>query len=179
MSPIDLARYGESDLGAACAATRDLLANGSGPRYVHVCHAGWDHHSGIWEGRSNHYTQCSELDAALSSLVEDLAATRTGAGTLLDETLLVTMSEFGRAPGALNGMRGRDHHTANFPALFAGAGVDGGRILGRTDGDGKRCVETGWRHRRQPRVEDVVATMAIALGIDWTAGEEISEIYRA
>ena len=43
--------------------------------------------------------------------------------TLLDETLVVNMSEFGRTPGPLNNMHGRDHHNPVYPALFAGRGV--------------------------------------------------------
>ena len=178
MSRIDRDRYGNTELGAACAAARDLLANDAPARYIHICHPGWDHHAGIWDGPSNHYTQCAHLDAALSSLVEDLEhVVAQPAHSLLDETLLVAMSEFSRTPGALNGMGGRDHHTGCFPALFAGAGIEGGRVIGRTDSEGLRCVELGWRRQRQPRVEDVVATMASALGIDWLTGEEISEVF--
>jgi uncharacterized protein (DUF1501 family) len=87
---------------------------------------------------------------------------------VLDETLVVAMSEFGRTPGALNNMAGRDHYNRCFPALFAGAGSKGGLVLGRTDSEGAKCLETGWGRRDQPRIENVVATMLSALGIDWT-----------
>lgn len=88
--------------------------------------------------------------------------------TLLDETLVVAMSEFGRTVGALNNMLGRDHYNKCFPALFAGAGVKGGRVLGRTDSGGAKVLDTGWQRKEQPRIENVVATMYSALGIDWT-----------
>jgi hypothetical protein len=83
------------------------------------------------------------------------------------------MGEFGRTPGALNHMAGRDHYNPCFPAMFAGAGVKGGLVLGRTDKDGLKCEETGWKHlKEQPKIENVVATMYSALGIDW--GKEVS-----
>lgn len=78
------------------------------------------------------------------------------------------MGEFGRTPGALNHMAGRDHYNKCFPIFMAGAGVKGGRVLGRTDAEGAKCIETGWNHKEQPRTENVVATMYSALGIDWT-----------
>jgi hypothetical protein len=78
------------------------------------------------------------------------------------------MSEFGRTPRALNHIAGRDHHKYVFPALFAGAGVKGGLVLGASDSDGDRCVDTGWKHKQQPRIENVVATIYSALGIDWS-----------
>ncbi len=87
---------------------------------------------------------------------------------MLDETLVVAMSEFGRTPGALNNMAGRDHYNKVFPALFAGAGVKPSQILGETDSEGARCLDTGWHRREQPRIENVVATMYSALGIDWS-----------
>jgi uncharacterized protein (DUF1501 family) len=126
----------------------------------------------IWDraAESNHYKLCAELDPALASLMEDLSSTPSKTDpskTLLDETLVVVMGEFGSTPGALNNMAGRDHHNKVFPALFAGAGVTPGRILGASDKDGARCAETGWHRKEQPRIENVVATMYSALGIDW------------
>jgi uncharacterized protein (DUF1501 family) len=105
-----------------------------------------------------------------ASLIEDLTATPSKTDpkkTLLDETLVVLMSEFGRTIGALNHMGGRDHHKYAFPALFAGGGVKGGLVLGATDADGAFVVDTGWQNKKQPRIENVVATMYSALGIDW------------
>jgi len=55
-----------------------------------------------------------------------------------------------------------------FPALFAGAGVEGGLVIGASDSDGSRCVDPGWNRKVQPRIENVVATMYSALGIDWS-----------
>lgn len=169
----DKERYGNSPIGVSCILARNVLAQDAGTHYVHVCHPGWDHHVQIWDRKaaSNHYKLCEEFDPALSSLLEDLASMPSKhdpAKTLLDETLVVVMSEFGRTPGALNNMAGRDHYNKCFPALFAGAGVKPGLILGKTDKDGAKCLDTGWHRKEQPRIENIVATMYSALGIDWT-----------
>jgi hypothetical protein len=68
----------------------------------------------------------------------------------------------------VNHLHGRDHYNPCFPALFAGAGVKGGSVVGRSDKDGAKCEETGWNRKEQPRIENIVATMYSALGIDWT-----------
>jgi len=169
----DRERYGNTSVGISCALARNVLAQDGGAHYIHICHPGWDHHAKIWDHKagSNHYKLISEFDPAFASLIEDLARTpskATPGKMLLDETLVVAMGEFGRTPGAVNHLHGRDHYNPCFPALFAGAGVQGGRILGRTDKDGAKCEETGWKHKEQPRIENVVATMYSALGIDWT-----------
>jgi uncharacterized protein (DUF1501 family) len=103
--------------------------------------------------------------------MEDLSTTKSKhdpSKTLLDETLVVVSSEFGRTPGQLNNMAGRDHYNHCYPILFAGAGVKPGKIHGRTDSEGAKCLETGWHRKEQPRIENVVATMYSALGIDWS-----------
>ncbi len=169
----DKARYGSTAVGTSCILARNVLAQDAGAHYIHICHPGWDHHVQIWDRKasSNHYTLCQEFDPALSSLLEDLGrmpSKQDPSKTLLDETLVVVMSEFGRTPGALNNMAGRDHYNKCFPALLAGAGVKAGSILGRTDAEGAKCVETGWHRKEQPRIENIVATMYSALGIDWT-----------
>lgn len=172
ISEEDRKRYGNSAPGLGCALARNLLREDGGTRYIHVCQHGWDHHRRIWDRTTpdNHYALIKDFDPALASLIEDLAAMpakETPGKTLLDETLVVFMSEFGRTPGPLNHILGRDHHKYVFPAMFAGAGVKGGTILGSSDSEGRRCAETGWKHKEQPRIENVVATIYSALGIDW------------
>ena len=173
ISEEDRKRYGNNPVGTSAILARNVLAADGGAHYVHICHPGWDHHVQIWDKKapSNHYKLCDEFDPAFSSLLEDLAKTpsKTDAGrTLLDETLVICMGEFGRTVGALNNMDGRDHHNKCDPALFAGASVKGGRVLGSSDNDGSLCVETGWHREEQPRMENILATMMSALGIDWT-----------
>ena len=161
----DRKRYGNTGVGLSALFARNLLAQRGGTRYIHICHSGWDHHVRIWDhaAESNHYKLAAEFDPAFASLLEDLARMK-----LLDDTLIVCMSEFGRTPGALNSAHGRDHHNKVFPAVFAGAGVKGGRIIGASDKDGQFCAETGWKHKPQPRIENVMATIYSALGIDWS-----------
>ncbi len=169
----DRKRYGNTGVGIASALTRNVLAQDAGTRYVHICQHGWDHHKNIWDksNADNHYKLIADFDPAAASLIEDLATTpskATPGKMLLDETLVVLMSEFGRTPGPLNHLAGRDHHKHVFPALFAGAGVKGGLVLGASDSEGRTCAETGWKHKAQPRIENVVATIYSALGIDWS-----------
>ena len=169
----DRKRYGNTDFGLSCIFSRNLLQQDGGTRYIHICHFGWDHHKQIWDrsNKSNHYKLISEFDPAAASLIEDLASTQSKIDpnkTLLDETLVVLMSEFGRTVGALNHMGGRDHHNHVFPALFAGAGVKGGLVIGESDAKGEYCKDAGWRYKQQPHIENVVSTMYSALGIDFT-----------
>ena len=169
----DRKRYGNTGTGIACALARNVLAQDAGTRYIHICQHGWDHHKHIWDKNDpdNHYKLIADFDPAAASLIEDLATTpskATPGKMLLDETLVVLMSEFGRTPGQLNHMAGRDHHKYVFPALFAGAGVKGGQVIGASDSDGARCADPGWNHKEQPRIENVVATIYSALGIDWS-----------
>lgn len=169
----DRKRYGNTSVGLSCALTRNILSQDAGTRYIHICQHGWDHHKEIWtpEAPTNHYKLIKDVDPALASLIEDLTTTpsKTNPGkSLLDETLVVMMGEFGRTPGPLNFMAGRDHHKRCFPAMFAGAGVKGGLVLGASDADGDKCVDTGWHRKQQPRIENVIATIYSALGIDWS-----------
>lgn len=173
ISEEDRKRYGNNPVGISCILARNVLAADAGTHYIHICHPGWDHHVQIWDrsAASNHYTLCAEFDPAFSSLLDDLATRKSKTDpskTLLDETLVVCMSEFGRTIGALNNMAGRDHYNRCYPALFAGAGVKGGRLLGMTDKDGGKVIDTGWHRREQPRMENILATIHSALGIDWT-----------
>ncbi len=169
----DRQRYGNTSVGLSSILTRNLLQQDGGTRYIHICHDGWDHHKDIWTktAPTNHFKQASQMDPALASLIEDLAVAQSPVHpgkTLLDDTLVVCMGEFGRTPGPLNFQHGRDHHKACFPAMFAGAGVKGGRVVGASNADGTKCVDTGWQHSMQPRIENVVATIYSALGIDWS-----------
>ena len=168
----DHKRYGSSPLGDACLAARNLLLANAGTRYISVSHNGWDLHANMFDpsGKVNHYTICRELDDALSSLLEDLAKHRRADGkTLLEKTFIVCTGEFGRTGGELTINKGRDHNRLAQTALFAGAGVQGGRAFGVTDEQGAKVVKTEWNNRnRAIYTEDIFATVYSLLGIDWT-----------
>src|SRR5262249_16709930 len=116
--------------------------------------SGWDTH---WD----HYPRMRDellpgLDRALAGLIADLDARG-----LLDETLVLCLSEHGRTP-RLNNARGggRDHWSEAYSALFAGGGVARGRVIGRTDRHAATVAE------RPVSPKDVLATVYHLLGID-------------
>ena len=94
------------------------------------------------------------MDPALASLVQDLAESG-----LLDKTLVVMLSEFGRTP-KINDDAGRDHWASVFSGFIAGGGVKGGTVIGSSDEDGAHPKD------RPVRVPDIHATICHALGID-------------
>jgi hypothetical protein len=173
LTETDRKRYGASSVGDGCLIARNLIAADAGTHYIHVCHADWDHHSDIYNKEAkgaNHYNKCNELDAALVSLMDDLTSTpspRAPGKTLLDETLIVSMGEFGRTPGEINSGHGRDHFPKSYSVIFAGGGVTGGRVIGSTDATGSKIVSNGWSKPGPVRIENVAATIYSALGIDW------------
>ncbi|MGN6184619.1 MAG: DUF1501 domain-containing protein [Thermoanaerobaculia bacterium] len=158
------ARYGATSFGDSLVVARNLVAANKGTRFVQVTLGGWDHHSDIYDkdAAQSIYAQSAELDAALGALLADLDATN-----LLDETLIVIASEFGRTVGPLNGQGGRDHFLRN-SVIFAGGGTKGGRAIGKTDATGANVIEYGWSAQRDVRPEDVTCTIYSALGIDYT-----------
>lgn len=160
----DRSRYGATQFGDALILAKQLIASHRGTRFVQATSFGWDHHSALYESLAG---KCRELDA-VGVLMDDLAATpgEEAGKTLLDETLIVIYSEFGRTTGPLNGAAGRDHFP-RMSVVFAGGGVRGG-IVGATDNVGNKAVEYGWRGNRDVRPEDVTCTLYSALGIDYT-----------
>ena len=158
------ARYGSTTFGDSLIVARNLVASNKGTRFVQTTLGGWDHHADIYDraDAASLYARSAELDAALSALLADLVATN-----LLDETLIVLTSEFGRTVGPLNNQRGRDHYLRNATVL-AGGGIRGGTIIGKTNATGDKVEEYGWRGERDVRPEDVTATIYSALGIDYT-----------
>lgn len=174
------ARYGKTAFGDACLIARNMVMAGAGTRYILVNQGGWDHHGDIYgksgDGRMEDsrkrgglYANCGELDPAFASLIVDLKSKKDSQGRpLLDRTLVVVNGEFGRTPGPLTDIKGRDHWPAVRAGLFAGGGVKGGRVLGATDAQGGKIVDFGWHQKRPMYPEDVTATVYSALGIDWT-----------
>ena len=174
----DSRRYGSTTFGDACLVARNILAANQGTRFIAINHAGengttWDNHANIY-GTDTLPSLTREIDAGLAGLITDMRSmpaspTQNGRSpSLLDKTLIVVMGEFGRTPGNLNDQGGRDHHPI-FSALFAGGGTRGNVVVGRTDDRGEAIVDSGWRERSRPtRVDDIVATIYSALGINWT-----------
>lgn len=158
------ARYGSTTFGDSLIVARNLVASGKGTRFVQTTMGGWDHHSDIYDhdAAQSLYVQCAELDAALGALLGDLTSMN-----LLDDTLVVIVSEFGRTVGPLSNQGGRDHYLRN-SIVFAGGGTKGARIIGKTDAQGSGILEYGWSAARDVRTEDVACTIYSALGIDYT-----------
>ncbi|MFN3648877.1 MAG: DUF1501 domain-containing protein [Armatimonadota bacterium] len=139
--------------GEQCLVARRLVERGV--RYVQLFHGGggggeWDAHSEI---KNNHTRLAEQVDKPISGLLKDLK--RRG---MLDDTLVVWGTEFGRSPGAEG--TGRDHHPQGFCAWLAGAGVKGGVTHGATDELGFHAVQD--RHY----VTDIHATVLHLLGLD-------------
>ena len=138
-----------------CLTARRLVEKGV--RFVQVYHGDWDAHSKLKE---NHSKNCSEVDQPIAALLGDLK--QRG---LLDETLVVWATEFGRTPGIEirdtgNFIDGRDHHNYGFTVWMAGGGIKGGITHGATDELGFHAVED--RHY----VTDIHATVLKQLGLD-------------
>jgi hypothetical protein len=139
--------------GRLCLAARRLVERGV--RFVQLFHGGggggaWDAHAGI---RANHGQLSEQVDLPIAGLLRDLK--RRG---MLDETIVVWGTEFGRSPGAQ--ADGRDHHPQGFCAWLAGGGIKGGIVHGATDELGFHAVED--RHY----VTDIHATVLHQLGLD-------------
>jgi uncharacterized protein (DUF1501 family) len=111
----------------------------------------WDAHGGL---KAGHSQLCGQVDRPIAALIHDLK--RHG---LLNETLVVIGTEFGRTPGA-QGSDGRDHHPYGFSVALAGGGIRGGMVHGATDELGFHAVQD--RHY----VTDLHATILAQLGLD-------------
>ncbi len=163
-------RYGASTFGDSLVIARNLVAGRKGTRFVQVTFGGWDHHSGIYDTAGDSlYSQMAQFDPAFGALLTDLQATpgSVAGKTLLDETLVVITAEFGRSVGVLNNQDGRDHNL-RMTSVWAGGGIRGGQVLGKTDATGNDVAEYGWSANRDVRPEDVTCTIYSALGIDYT-----------
>jgi Protein of unknown function (DUF1501) len=173
VSDEDKMRYGNSSIGTSLTLARNLLRADAGTRFILASHGGWDHHSDIYKPSSrNHPLLMGELDKAITSLVLDLSALPGNSDhskSLLDETLIVCMSEFGRTPGDISATRaGREHYIHAHCGMFFGGGVAQGGVIGKTDANGGTIIDFGWSPKRPIYMEDVACTIYSALGIDWT-----------
>lgn len=177
-------QYGLHRPGQACLLARRLLeagvplvtviwnhSNRGQDRYpADTAEYGWDTHNDIFESLKVHL--CPRFDSTMATLLSDLDERG-----LLDETLVVCMGEFGRAPKVAvesnfaGSAPGRKHWAAAYSLLLAGAGVQRGAVVGRSDRLGAEVVT------RRYAPWDIAATMFAALGID-PAGHYRDELNR-
>ncbi|MFN4257677.1 MAG: DUF1501 domain-containing protein [Gemmataceae bacterium] len=138
-----------------CLLARRLIERGV--RFVNLFHASWDHHSNLDKELT---FNAGMADQPVAALIKDLK--QRG---LLDETLVLWLSEFGRTPlgenrGGSTNVTGRDHHPFAFSIWMAGGGVQGGQVIGRSD-------EIGWGIEERPiHINDLHATILHLFGLD-------------
>jgi hypothetical protein len=152
-------RYGDSDFGRGCLLSKRLVERGV--RVVQLYFGNgqpWDNHDDIMI----HKKLASEVDQPVAALLDDLKATG-----LLDETLVLFGSEFGRTPAVETSSRvkvqnGRDHNPFGFSIWLAGGGIKGGIAYGVTDEFGFRAEQD------KVHVHDLHATLLHLMGIDHT-----------
>ncbi|MGE0606864.1 MAG: DUF1501 domain-containing protein [Pirellulales bacterium] len=150
-------RYG-GEFGQRCLLSRRLVERGV--RFIEVSHnlnflngSGWDvHNSGI----VNQHKLIQEMDTAVSTLITDLEEKK-----LLDKTLIVITSEFGRPPEFDSG-GGRGHQGSTFSCVLAGGGLAHCGAYGETDEVAKKIVSD------PASVPDFFATICAAVGVDYS-----------
>ncbi len=142
-------RYGRTNIGQRLLMARRLVE--AGARYLMVTDGGYDHHTNLRTAMSRSMPM---VDQGFAALISDLKASG-----LLETTLVIITSEFGRTP-RYNATRGRDHWPRAFSVVMAGGGIRGGQIHGATVADGS-----------EPESDpvgpaDLSATIFTLLGID-------------
>ena len=148
---------GEPSFARNCLLARRLVERGV--RFVQLFDQGWDHHGNLLDRLP---AKCRQVDRPIAGLIADLK--RRG---LLDDTLVVWGTEFGRTPmaqttggGGENTKTGRDHHNAAFTLWTAGGGTRGGTAIGSTDDLGYGPAD------RPVHLHDFNATLLHLLGFD-------------
>ena len=145
-------RYGRTPVGQGALLARRLVE--AGVRFVTIA-KGWlnyDTHGDNFNTMKK--VLLPEFDPAFSTLIEDLHDRG-----MLDTTLVIANSEFGRTP-KVNADAGRDHHSKAWSVVFAGAGLTGGRVIGATDKTATEVTDT------PVEPEDLLFTLYTMLGID-------------
>ena len=141
-------QYGRHQYGQSALLARRLVEAGS--RCVTVNTGNWDHHDNIEKGLEQHLPP---LDQAIGTLIADLE--QRG---MLEDTMVYCAGEFGRTP-MINGHAGRDHWANCFTVMFAGGGIQGGRVVGASEKFG------GGVKDRLTTPLDLLATIYHGLGI--------------
>jgi hypothetical protein len=140
--------YGRTNMGQSCLLARRLIE--AGTRFVTVTSGGWDTHQKNFTALK---TLLPPIDQAFPALVNDLRERG-----LLDTTLVVWLTDFGRTP-IVNSAAGRDHWSTASMLCMAGAGTPAGQVIGKTDETGARPVDVEWYPA------DVAATIYTKMGI--------------
>ena len=141
-------RYGKNTAGQRMLLSRRLVE--SGVRFVSMTYGGWDNHQNIEAAFNN---QGPVLDQAFAALISDLDERG-----LLDSTLVMMSSEFGRTP-KINKDSGRDHYPRVFSVVLAGGGITRGQVYGSSDAFATAPEENPLS------VEDLATTVYDRIGI--------------
>ncbi len=141
--------YGRNTAGARMLLARRLVQ--AGVRLVNLTYGGWDMHTGIVAGFRG---QMPSFDQAFATLITDLD--RTG---LLQETLVMVSSEFGRTP-KINAQAGRDHYPKVFSVVLAGGGIKGGYVHGSSNSTASEPEE------KAMGPEDLFTTVYHCMGVN-------------
>lgn len=146
--------YGVKDGPAGSFARQCLMArrlSEAGVRFVEICHPGWDHHNNLHQGLIDRSRSVDQPTAALLADLEQRG--------LLEDTLVLFGSEFGRLPTA-QGQDGRDHNITGYSMFMVGAGVKAGYTHGSLDDIGMKAVDG------QMHTNDLHATLLALMGLD-------------
>lgn len=141
--------YGRSQFGEQALIARRLVE--AGVPFVRVARAWWDSHGQNFE---THQEMVPELDHVMAALIDDLQDRG-----LLENTMIVTLAEFGRTPG-INASLGRDHFASAWSCSITGGGIKGGVAYGKTDPTGNKVVDG------ETDAAKLFATIYTALGIN-------------
>ena len=142
-------KYGPTQFAEQTLIARRLVE--AGVPFVRVARAWWDSHGQNFE---THQEMVPELDHVMATLIDDLKDRG-----LLDDVMVVTLSEFGRTP-TINASLGRDHFASAWSMTMTGGGIRGGAVWGKTDEKGQSVVD------QQVDAATLFATLYAALGID-------------
>lgn len=145
-------KYGNNRFGQGLLLARRLIENGVS--FIEVKSGGWDTHVNNFDALA---TSLPQHDQSITALIEDLQSKG-----LLDSTLIVVATEFGRTP-IINVNDGRDHWPGAFSCALIGAGVKGGTVFGNTDEKGEKVAENS----RKIDPKDFNATIAKIAGLPY------------
>ncbi len=146
-------KYGKNKFGQGCLLARRLIEKGV--RCIEVASGGWDMHLNIGDALKD---RGAEMDQGVAALLADLKDRG-----MLDSTIVVLCSEFGRGP-KINGNGGRDHHPKVFTTMLAGGGIKGGFVYGASDKGGFEVADKG------VTIQDFLSTVGWAMGM----GKEVT-----